>query len=157
MGVNTPGTILPKSGCRDAQAGFSLFAVALCFGRNGNGLDIRAALFITGQRHPPLLCSRGDGSGGNPGNGLYSSFTTGMGTDTTAPTVVMVTPDNETTGNGLSAIVVLTFSKSLNPGTINTNNLALLANGSSLVFSLDLELGDRTIPASHADSRPLSC
>ena len=73
---------------------------------------------------------------GNAANSFYSTFTTGTGTDTTAPVVTMVTPQNGATGVGTNAAVVLTFSKSLNPNTINANTIALLANGSALGISI---------------------
>ena len=47
------------------------------------------------------------------------------------PTVVSVTPQNGATGLGSNANVVLTFSESLNPNTINANNLGILVNGSA--------------------------
>jgi YD repeat-containing protein len=73
---------------------------------------------------------------GNAANFFYSTFTTGTGTDTTAPVVTMVTPQNGATGVGTNAVVVLTFSKSLNSSTINANSIALLANGSAFATSI---------------------
>lgn len=61
-----------------------------------------------------------------------SSFTTGSGTDTTAPTVLSVAPANGATNVGLNSAVVLTFSKSLLNGSINSETFALFANGSVL-------------------------
>ncbi len=69
---------------------------------------------------------------GNLSNSYSSQFTTAAVTDTVAPQVVMVTPGNGATGVGLNATVTLTFSKSLNPNTITTNNFGLLVNGSKL-------------------------
>jgi large repetitive protein len=83
---------------------------------------------------------------GNPAISFSSSFTTGAATDTTAPTVLMVTPTNGATGVGLNAPVVLTFSKSLNQSTLNTNNLALLANGSRQeIGSISISADNRTV------------
>src|SRR5260370_23803094 len=42
---------------------------------------------------------------------------------------------NGATGVGLNAVVTLTFSKSLNPMSITTNNFGLLVNGSKLGIS----------------------
>ena len=67
---------------------------------------------------------------GNACNYFYSYFTTGAGMDTTGPTVLSVTPQNGVTGMGSKATVILTFSESLNPNTINTNSLGVLVNGS---------------------------
>ena len=68
---------------------------------------------------------------GNAANSFSSTFTTGTSTDTTAPVITMVTPQNGATGIGTNAVVVLTFSESLNPSTINTDTFALLVNGSA--------------------------
>jgi RHS repeat-associated protein len=82
---------------------------------------------------------------GNQGISFSSSFTTGTGTDTTAPTVVAVAPTNGATNVGLSAQVVLTFSKSLNPSTINTNNFALLVNGQRSSVGISTSADNRTV------------
>ncbi len=64
--------------------------------------------------------------------GITSTFTTAAVADTTAPQVVAVTPNNGATGIGLNATVVLTFSKSLNPNTVNARTMGLLSNGTKL-------------------------
>jgi RHS repeat-associated protein len=69
---------------------------------------------------------------GNRSNSFFSTFTTGAASDNTAPVVTMVTPQNGSSGVGPNAQVVLTFSESLNPSTVNSNNFALLTNGSAL-------------------------
>jgi YD repeat-containing protein len=69
---------------------------------------------------------------GNPSGSFSSSFTTSVVNDTTPPQVVSVTPNNGATGIGPNVIPVLTFSKSLNPTTINANTFGLLANGANL-------------------------
>ena len=68
---------------------------------------------------------------GNPSNYAYSTFSTGAGSDATGPSVVSVTPQNGATGMGANVAIVLTFSESLNPNTINTGTLGLLVNGSA--------------------------
>jgi RHS repeat-associated protein len=82
---------------------------------------------------------------GNASNGFSSTFTTGTGTNTTAPVVTMLTPQNGATGIGPNAVVVLTFSESLNPGTINTNSFGLLANGNALVASISTSADNRVV------------
>jgi len=82
---------------------------------------------------------------GNGNNFFESTFTTGAGTDTTAPTVVMVTPGNGTTGIGLNATVVLTFSKSLNRNTVNGNTVGLLVNGSKLGIGISVSADNRVV------------
>src|SRR5258708_39290759 len=80
---------------------------------------------------------------GNGNNFFESTFTTAAGTDTTAPTVVMVTPANGATGIGLNAAVVLAFSKSLNRNTINGNNVGLLVDGGKLGVGVNVSAGNR--------------
>ena len=82
---------------------------------------------------------------GNASASFYSTFTTGAGTDTTPPTVAMVSPQNGASGIGTNLVAVLTFSKSLNPSTINTNDLALLANGSPLAVAISVSADNRTV------------
>jgi RHS repeat-associated protein len=82
---------------------------------------------------------------GNAGASFYSTFTTGTGTDTTAPVVTLVTPQNGSAGIGPNAVVVLTFSKSLNPNTINTTNFAVLANGTPLGLSISTSADNHVV------------
>src|SRR5258708_14826837 len=82
---------------------------------------------------------------GNGNNFFESTFTTAAGTDTTAPTVVMVTPANGATGIGLNAAVVLAFSKSLNRNTINGNTVGLLVNGSKLGIGINVSADNRVV------------
>ncbi|MGO9275173.1 MAG: Ig-like domain-containing protein [Terriglobia bacterium] len=82
---------------------------------------------------------------GNASLGLYSSFTTAPTADTTAPRVISVTPNNGATNIGLNAAVVLIFSKSLNPSTINNDNFGLLANGTHLNGFSTVSADNRTV------------
>ncbi|MFZ1156261.1 MAG: Ig-like domain-containing protein, partial [Candidatus Sulfotelmatobacter sp.] len=82
---------------------------------------------------------------GNSSNAFSSTFTTGTGTDTITPVVTLVTPQNGATGIGPNAVAVLTFSKSLNPGTINTNNFALLADGNPLAISISTSADNQVV------------
>jgi len=85
---------------------------------------------------------------GNTANFFFSSFTTAAGTDTTAPTVISVTPGNGATNIGLNAGVVLTFSKSLNRNTLNGNTLALLVRGSKVGIGINVSADNRTVTLS---------
>ena len=85
---------------------------------------------------------------GNGSNSFSSSFTTAAATDTSAPQVVMVTPGNGTVGVGLNAVATLTFTKSLNPGTVNGNTFGLLANGSKLGVSTSISADNRVVTLS---------
>jgi RHS repeat-associated protein len=82
---------------------------------------------------------------GNGSNSFSSTFATGTGSDTTAPVVTMVTPQDGTSSVGTNVLVVLTFSKSLNPSTINTNNFGLVANGNALTTSISTSADNRTV------------
>jgi large repetitive protein len=86
---------------------------------------------------------------GNSTSGYVLAFTTGAETDTTTPTVLMMTPSNGATGVGLNASVVLTFSKSMSRSTMNANTLALLVNGSklstSIYYSADNQVATLTV------------
>jgi len=62
---------------------------------------------------------------GNNNQGSSESFTTAGTSDTTAPVVTSVTPTNGSTDLGLNTLVSLTFSKPLNPNTVNQNTFAL--------------------------------
>src|SRR5258708_38985660 len=83
---------------------------------------------------------------GNGNNFFESTFTTAAGTDTTAPTVVMVTPANGATGIGLNAAVGLAFSKALNRNTVNGNTVGLLVKGSKLGIGINVS-GDKRVVA----------
>ncbi|PZR89259.1 MAG: hypothetical protein DLM67_19320, partial [Candidatus Nephthysia bennettiae] len=88
---------------------------------------------------------------GNGNQSFNSSFTTAATTDTTAPTIVSVTPSNGAIGIGSNGQVVITFSKSMNPSTLTPssngyyNNITLLANGGRLQFSLSVSADNRTV------------
>ena len=82
---------------------------------------------------------------GNLSHSFYSTFTTGSGGSSTAPTVLMVTPQNAATGIGPKAQVVLTFSESLNASTINTNNLGIFVNGVAASPSITISADNRVV------------
>jgi hypothetical protein len=82
---------------------------------------------------------------GNGNNYVNITFRTSAVADTTPPTVISVTPSNGTAGVGLNAQVVMTFSKSLNPGTVNNNTFALFANGSRFGYVSGVSADNRTV------------
>jgi len=90
---------------------------------------------------------------GNLSSYYYGTFTTAAASDTVAPQVVMVTPGSGASEIGLNAVVTLTFSKSLNPNTITTSNLGLLANGNELGISLSASADNRVVTL-HAGTLP---
>jgi large repetitive protein len=92
------------------------------------------------------------------GNGIVSfssSFTTAATVDTTAPTVVAVTPGTGATGIGANGQIVLTFSESVNPATVTAcctngfySNVALYANGSQRSFNPSMSGDNRMLTLS---------
>jgi hypothetical protein len=74
------------------------------------------------------------------GTGLASNyvwtFTTGAGTVPTAPTVISTIPLNLATGVPLNQTVSATFSKAMNPATINSTTFTLTGPGATAVPGL---------------------
>lgn len=85
---------------------------------------------------------------GNQNAYFYSTFTTGTEGTTTAPSVVMVTPQNGATGIGGNAVVVSTFSGSLNASTINVNNIGLFVNGTLHFAGISTSADNRVVTLS---------
>ncbi len=69
---------------------------------------------------------------GNVGSSFFAMFFTGTGSDTTAPTVLKVAPQNGMTNVAPTSPITLVFSKSLNPNTVTAQTIGLFANGSLL-------------------------
>ena len=81
------------------------------------------------------------------GNVTYNgagSFTTTNTADTTAPTVT-ITPSNGTTNVGINAQVVLTFSKSINPSTINGSSVNILNGDKPINPAISVSKDNRTV------------
>jgi large repetitive protein len=70
---------------------------------------------------------------GNPVTPFTSSFTTGTSAvaDTTALTVSSVSPANNLTGVPVNSAITLNFNKAVNPTTVNTSTVQVLASGFS--------------------------
>ena len=82
---------------------------------------------------------------GNANNYYYEWFWTAAVFDTTAPTVIGVTPVDGTTDVGLNAPIAVTFSESLNPGTVNNNTVGLIANGTRFGYFAGISSDNRTV------------
>ena len=83
---------------------------------------------------------------GNTDNAyVVTTFTSANSADTTAPTVTSVTPTNGATGVGTSPQVVLTFSKSINPATLNATNLPVFVGTTTVSESLTVSSNNRTV------------
>ena len=88
------------------------------------------------------------------GNLAYNSagtFTTAGTVDNTTPTVT-ITPNNGTTNVGLNSQVVLTFSKSINPSTINASSVNLLNGDVPLNPAISISRDNRTVVLNYNNS-----
>ncbi len=89
------------------------------------------------------VCGLTDEAGNSDCEGF--SFTTANTVDHTAPTVA-ISPANGTTNVGLNTQIVLTFSKSINPSTITTNNTVSLFSGdTSINYGYTISADNRTV------------
>jgi hypothetical protein len=86
---------------------------------------------------------------GNPSGYGFSTFTTAATADTTAPTVVSITPSNGATGIGLTGQITIVFSKSMNPATLNNNTIAVLVGDQQQSFSPRMSSDNRTLVLSN--------
>ncbi|MCA1614546.1 MAG: Ig-like domain-containing protein [Acidobacteria bacterium] len=85
---------------------------------------------------------------GNTNNFFSSNFDTDVTADSTTPQVTMVTPGDGATGVGQNAQVVLTFSESLDPNTVNQNNFALFAGSTRQNANVSRSSDNRTVTLS---------
>ncbi|UOA08748.1 Ig-like domain-containing protein [Methylobacter sp. S3L5C] len=72
-------------------------------------------------------------------------FTTGIGGDTTAPTLLSITPIDGALDVDINSPIVLTFSESLNQSTVNSNSIGLFINGTLVKPSISYSGDSRTV------------
>ena len=82
---------------------------------------------------------------GNSCTGWGSTFTTANTPDTTPPTVTSVTPLNNASNVGQNTQVVVTFSKSINPSTINSTSLVLFNGVAPIYNGSTISADNRTV------------
>jgi hypothetical protein len=82
---------------------------------------------------------------GNVNGFAAASFVTAAIADTTPPEVTSVTPADGSSDVGLNAQIVVTFSESLNPATVNNNTFALFANGGRFGGIASVSADNRTV------------
>ncbi|MEK7422229.1 MAG: Ig-like domain-containing protein, partial [Actinomycetota bacterium] len=82
---------------------------------------------------------------GNNNSYRSNSFTTGVATDAAAPQVVSITPNDKAVDIGTNTPIVLTFSESLNPTTVNNTTFALFVNGNTVQPSVSRSQDNRTV------------
>jgi hypothetical protein len=86
-----------------------------------------------------------DFAGNTDNASVVTTFTIGGTLDTTAPIVTSVTPANTTTNVGPDPMVVLTFSKSLNPATVNSSTIQMLAGETPIGASTTISANNRSV------------
>ncbi|WDE10118.1 Ig-like domain-containing protein [Thalassomonas haliotis] len=82
------------------------------------------------------------------GSSVPSNFTIGGGepADTTKPQVQLITPNDGASDIGvINTSVVITFSESLNPNTVNSSTMELYANSVRLFPSISRSTDNRTV------------
>ena len=72
---------------------------------------------------------------GNASPGYAFSFTTASGQDTTPPAVTSITPATGAVNMGPNTVVSVTFSKSIDPSTINTTTFGLFSGATRLTLN----------------------
>jgi len=88
---------------------------------------------------------------GNAAYGNAGTFTTANTVDKTPPTVT-ITPANGTPKVGLNSQVVLTFSKSINPATINSSSVNLLSGDVPINPATSISRDNRTVVLNYNSS-----
>ena len=89
------------------------------------------------------LCNLTD-EAGNSDCQYWYTFTTANTVDHTAPTVT-ISPANGATNVGLNTQIVLTFSKSINSGTITGTSLALFNGDTAINYDYSVSRDNRTV------------
>jgi hypothetical protein len=97
---------------------------------SGNAVTVTPTSPLPGNTQVYMQVSGVRDVAGNGVNYVNNWWRTEAVVDTTAPTVVAVTPSTDATGVGLTAPISITFSESLNGSTVNNNTVGLFANGS---------------------------
>jgi hypothetical protein len=82
---------------------------------------------------------------------VVTTFTVGSTPDTSAPTVISVSPANGTTNVGRDVRVVLTFSKSINPATVTGSTIQVLAGDTSIGVGSVVSANNQTVTLSTSD------
>jgi hypothetical protein len=115
------------------------------FTANGATVTFTPATALPGNTTISLQVSGVQDLAGSTNNYATSAFHTAAVADTTPPTIVGVTPSDGATGVGLNTQVVVSFSESLNPATVNNNTFGLFANGSRFGYVSGVSADNRTV------------
>ena len=133
---------------RDESNGYALIAGTWTV-NPGNGAQVT---FTPASPYPPNATIQvwtqdevQDLAGNTDNAYVVTTFIAANVADTTAPAVTSVTPANGATGVGTSPTVVLTFSKSLNPSTVNSTNVQVFSGDTSLSVNPAFSADNRTV------------
>ncbi|WP_198159225.1 Ig-like domain-containing protein, partial [Methylomonas lenta] len=157
VGVNTPITftfseaIDPTtldSGISITGNGFS-GEIAGDFSRNGNVVSFNPLTSLPGNTQLYVVVNGVLDLAGNSNSYGYSYITTGTGGDTTAPTLLSISPSDGAMDVYGSNPIVLTFSESLNRSTVNSSSVGLFVNGAIVSPSFSYSGDSRTVTLSY--------
>src|SRR6185437_5527872 len=82
---------------------------------------------------------------GHPLQFIFTSFTTGLGTDTTAPTVVQVSPGNGTLGVAVNPQVVVVVSAPVSAASVGSNAITVASGGTPVAGAISLSSDRATL------------
>ena len=77
--------------------------------------------------------------------GTARGFAAGSATDTTAPTVVAFAPADGSSAVGVNALLRMTFSKPIEPATVDGTTLTLSSNGTPIPYTVSFDGTDTTL------------
>ncbi|RKZ11521.1 hypothetical protein DRQ53_15925, partial [bacterium] len=154
IAVTTPITITFDEPIAPTSVNVSTFAVTIdgftgqvdgSFSVVGNVVTFAPSTALPGNVVVRIVVNGVADLAGNTSSYSNTTFTTADELDVAAPEVVMVTPSDGATDIEVSSRIVLTFSESLNPGTINNTSFSLLANGERITPSVSRSATNRAV------------
>jgi hypothetical protein len=101
----------------------------------GNVVQFRPTSVLPANHYLTLTVQNVTNTSGVEAPAVAPYFTTGTASDSTAPTVVAVGPPNAATGVGINALVVVTFSKSVNPISVTGSTIQISGGGQAEIPS----------------------
>jgi hypothetical protein len=145
MTYNEPIDVTSLAGSIQVTANGISGEIAGTLAVDGNEVKFTALDPLPGNRTIGVTVSNTRDLAGNTLNAVGRSFTTGAAGDATAPHILSMVPNDGSVDVTPNSQVVLTFSESLNPATVNAGSVALFANGGIVPATLSLSQDSRTI------------
>lgn len=145
MTYNEPIDVTSLAGSIQVAANGINGEIAGTLAVDGNEVKFTALDPLPGNRTIAVTVSNTRDLAGNSLTAVGRSFTTGAAGDATAPHILSMVPNDGTVDVTPNSQVVLTFSESLNPATVNAGTVALFANGGIVPASLSLSQDNRTL------------